>query len=817
MADEDVKYRLSAEGLADVVGAFRKVASEAKSSGAQAEKGFGGFGKGLQGITGLLQGVAAAVAAVGLARLVVDASNVGEQLDNLHKRFQLNFEDLSALRVLVERTGGSFQELAPALTKFVSDTAAASRDLGGEAADNFRRLGLSTKEIANFAKQDLGRRLETVGRALVKLPEGPQRADAAIAALGNRSAKLIPILEAVGEQGFANLRREADRVANLFDEEMVGSLARLNDVFDDTKKVVQGLAAEFSQGLQRPLTGAAEILIKTAVDGKDAWRQLGEAVGNVIAAYVFALDELWDKWATFWTNVGAVTNLAARGIGAALRGEAREAAIFFDLIRIRIEREASALEDRHFARIVRFQQASESAARPKGPDADAAAAAAAAAEASARARAAAAKAGIDADLSLQKATNKLLEDEASRTLDLTKEGLKTRREEDARYYWWALEATRTYFARRRELSMAGIDAELTALRAQRKIAAGEGEKGLADIAKIDGKIKELAIARVSQLASINADEDKQLREISDKALDARFESAERSLTDLGRERARIEDAAQAGLISQVAAQLRIKDLEMERVERLRAIADELIRAAEGTGDQARIQAALDFSFAVDRITLSLEAQNQELRKLGTEGIAIAQQELEHFLGQGIREAPTFEAALVGALKAVGVAVQDLLAKFIALKIVGGLVGLFSKSPGGTGVFEGVPGGPSSPARGFARGGRVPGAGGRDSRWIRVTPGEFVIRPEVVGANIGLLEAINAGSGIAPLASPPGHYAGGGLVDSTLSGPTGVNFAADLGLEPGLVVKHLESSEGERAIIRVISRNRRAVGRAIGGA
>ena len=129
--------------------------------------------------------------------------------------------------------------------------------------------------------------------------------------------------------------------------------------------------------------------------------------------------------------------------------------------------------------------------------------------------------------------------------------------------------------------------------------------------------------------------------------------------------------------------------------------------------------------------------------------------------------------------------------------------------------------------GWAEGGLIsgPGTGTSDSIPIRASAGEYVVPAHLVAAPgmYAALEGLRTGristSGIRSTAvnlrGMPG-YAGGGLVTPMGGGSTSVNGQITVGLDEGLVLKALESPEGQRVMLRVAGKNRRAFGRALGG-
>jgi hypothetical protein len=113
--------------------------------------------------------------------------------------------------------------------------------------------------------------------------------------------------------------------------------------------------------------------------------------------------------------------------------------------------------------------------------------------------------------------------------------------------------------------------------------------------------------------------------------------------------------------------------------------------------------------------------------------------------------------------------------------------------------------------GFARGGYItgPGTGTSDSIVARLSHGEFVVNARATARHLPLLQAINASAVRTPVRSPSSYgFANGGLVEAVgrRGGAMNGSFTATVGVEDGLVVRHLETPAGERAVIRILERN-----------
>lgn len=859
LGSPDVRYRLSAEGVAEVVAALRKVQSESEKTARGSTKAFSGFGSSLASVRGLIGAVSAAVATIGLARLVSETSDAAEELEHLHLRFSTTVEDLSALSVAARQSGTDIGSLARPLTKLFNDMTEASKDLSGEAADRFRDLGVSTREIQNFAKQDLAGRLEALARAWGKLPEGSERSNVALAELKDRGAVLIPILEEISKRGFAGMRNEAIRLSSSMSEEMIQSIGALNKAMNDLKIQSQGLASQFVSGLAPGIAAAtsASIDLTSEVSKQtNIWKLLGTVAGEAIGGTLVFLGTAIDSFMAQSGVLAANTISLFYAIAAAATGNFGETQKLLKEIGARSEREQKLLIERTERAWNEFHNRDKlrAGARAKA-DADALADAEKKELASTKARLAANRAAVDAELALVRA------------------GLKLREQEEEGSFASGERSVREFYAARREIVVEGIAAELAALQKQRALASADKDKGLAEIKKIDGQILVLAKDRQAQISELDQKESQELRQLAQERLQldqkvaeargdqhaaamiaideqvqkagellaklpdvdnqrtldelrsaltiaAEFDrisaGAVRALSDLGRDRAEIERRAQAGLLSQADAENRIRDLEQQRIETLRAIGAEMNQIAQASGDPDRIARAKDFAASIDEVSISLARQGDLMLQLGPGAIDIARQSLEDFLGTGIRTAPTFAAAVGGALRSVGEELQRLLARLVAARIFRGILGILG---GGAAAAGGGLANQASDVFTASTGGGVPGSGAGDVVPAMLEPGEFVTRRAIV-AQPGVhafLQALNAG--MAHVASAPRgirHYADGGLVETGSMSPARFEHLFNIGLDDGLILRKLQGPDGDRIIVKSIARNRRAASRALGG-
>lgn len=115
----------------------------------------------------------------------------------------------------------------------------------------------------------------------------------------------------------------------------------------------------------------------------------------------------------------------------------------------------------------------------------------------------------------------------------------------------------------------------------------------------------------------------------------------------------------------------------------------------------------------------------------------------------------------------------------------------------------------------------PGTGTSDSIPARLSNGEYVLRADAVKSlGVDTLNMLNATGSLNPMLA--NSYAvqsiptvDGGLANSIQQAAGGGTSRIELGLEPGLVAKHIKSTEGQQAVVEVMATRRRSVKKATG--
>jgi hypothetical protein len=173
----------------DTGGAFAAVRGKLDALGRQAQ----GVSAAFAGVSGT---IAAVLGGVSLGVFVRDLAVGVDQLNDLKDATGASIGNLSALEDVAARTGTSFQTVGSALVKF--NAALAGAKPGTEAAEVFKRLGLSVAELKNLDPAEAFRQTAV---ALSRFADDGNKARAVQELFGKSLREVAPLLNDVAKAG----------------------------------------------------------------------------------------------------------------------------------------------------------------------------------------------------------------------------------------------------------------------------------------------------------------------------------------------------------------------------------------------------------------------------------------------------------------------------------------------------------------------------------------------------------------------------------------------------------------------------------------
>jgi len=243
-----------------------------------AQKRLKAFGQTVATIgAGVAAGGAAILAPIaGLFQAAVDRGTV---LDGLARQLGTTVEEVSALGYAFEASGLKQEEFID-VVKTLDQKLSQGLDGKDEAADAFRRLGLSMRDLAMATPTE---RLEAVGKALNGLALGADKTEFAMKLLGGQGGKTLRIFER-GPGALKALTDQARDVGAVMSGETAGSAVRVSKAFTEMYAAGKYALLAIGEALL-PQAAAIEEFSKGVVKTAGAIRKwIGENQGLVLGA-----------------------------------------------------------------------------------------------------------------------------------------------------------------------------------------------------------------------------------------------------------------------------------------------------------------------------------------------------------------------------------------------------------------------------------------------------------------------------------------------------------------------------------------------------
>ncbi len=880
MPTPDVRVRLSAEGVAEVVAALKKVQAEGEKTGKTGHRSFLNLNSVLGGTTRLLAGLGVAVGVGAFVNFIRKSSEAADQVGKLGQKVGASVQNLSALNLAAATADVGTEQLTTGLI-FLNRKLAELAEGSPKAQTVFRQLGLSVRD---FKGKDAVQSFELVSQRMATLGDGARKTAAAVEIFGRSGAQLIPLMNDLAQEGLGDLIERARELGVLFDEEMVASAQQMNDDFKLLELQSQALGAQFATGIAPSISQALQIMTGDVSETREAWKAMGQVVGWVAKLIVAVVSSAVDVVATaIQQTIGWIDALVQAG-GRVLKGDFSGAGA---VLRERASAETARTQGLLDRLKGRFEMVFD---RPEPASTHAGAAPGGASDPAelARRQTQATKSIRDAELAYLKAQ------------------LKARLDAEKRSYEEGASSLQAYFNERRRIIAEEANAEVAALLARKAILSTEEDqiKAQAEAKSIDVQVNKIRLEQEAQIAALTAEETAALRDLGAKALEiesklleaqgrrheaalaaieeeirqadllyrqlgmadaeratqldrlrqslsagAEFEEAQgqadAAMTDLGLARRRIEAQIDAGLVTQLEGERQLLALEQARVPVLQQAALALMASAMATGDPEKIQQAREFALSVEELGMAVQGAasswtyfRDALEQSGIDA-------LTDFFADGITGAESFGQAVQQMALSVIQSLRRIAAEMMAMQIVQGLSRLFGGFGGGGGAAgtEVIGGLATGASGGIVRNGRIarfssggyllgPGTGTSDSlvaltaggRPVRLSNGEFVVRAAAV-QQPGALEFLRdfnrwSMAALRPVWSAPGapRFAAGGMVGSGAGGGGGqaLDGRLTVGLDDGLILKALESPRGQRILVELVGRNRRTLQRVLSG-
>ena len=848
----DIRVKLSAQGVEEVVRALQRVRTEARKTGKDSAKDFSLLNSAVSDFKTLLPSLSVAAAVTGIGAMVKKALDTADAMGKLSQKTGVSTEALSVLNIAAKTADASFEQISGALVKF--NKGMGDLDRGSkEAGEAVRLLFGNSKALEGLNTEQ---RLLKVTDAIGRMESGYRKTRAAQDFFGKSGADLIPLMNDLADGGFERAAEKARKLGLIIDQDLAEAVQRANDNMEDLRLAAEGAATQFAAGLAPAVADASKALLEaTTGEGVNGIRKVGEIVGAVLkgiaSAFIVAgkavgawfesivegFDDLIERFkiagqifTTAPSNWGAVFEKANQQVKKA--AENRKA--IFEYFKEDVLSSLDALWN---------PQASAGGGKKTG-DGDTGGGGPKIDPTLVKAAIARKKAQLEAELALAK---KYLAIDEQTAKDAYEKGILSLQQ---------------YFEERRVLMLTSFDNEIVTLQEKRDLAAkaitstaAEEVAKRAEIEAIDAAIDQKKLDRKLKLAELNSDEAKKLRdlgkqraEIERQILEVQGKTYEATIASIKAQAEELRkagvdpgtisrlttalerqasfrqaqdaggalqgqlDAALTGIQNRVAGgeifPFQAADLYRSAIQamvpQLTAAADQMERFATTDEEMAAVAA---FRGEIDKLAISADKDAQEMAEFKASVESWLTSDLTNFFTNGIDEAENFGDAMRGLALSVVDSLRQIAAQMLATYATQQLLKM------GTGLATGL---------GFASGGLVsgPGTGTSDSIPARLSNGEFVVRASAV-RQPGVLDhltALNEGMGrpVVRGSRQVPRYAEGGLVRTE---DAAAQAGIVVGLEEGVIVRKvmgaLKTKEAQRIQIENLGHNQKRARNALG--
>lgn len=850
----DVRIRLSAEGVQEVVNALKQVQAQAGKSQAAAGNVGAGMSKAAEGVEALKASVAklsGAFAMIGGMAYLKGLNDQSAAMGRLSQSTGVSVEQLSKLSYAMKKNGveaGDAEGALYALAEKIYD----AYNGAGESADIFRAMGISVKDSAGKMK-DLRTVLMEMADKFATYNDGVGKSAIAQKLMGDAGAKLIPTLNS-GAVGLLRMEAAADKAGATLNDKSTQEALKFNEQLMDLESNLASLA--------RTLTGPVIEAINTFSERFNKAREAGQ--GFNLSAWSALTGKKFDSKGK---DVGSIDAPSPELPAAKADGKPSNPKPLPD---------PSTLQRPN----LNIPPPPNLGSLPSPPPAPTAANGKTDAPVIGQA---------DNEQKLRKARLDKDAADANSRLAWLKSFNAKMLEQDSLYYEQSLTSLDSYYGDKEAQIKAENAAELDAAKK-----ALEAAKATLAITPLDQAAKDQAVAmaqadikqkqqdgelrlkqleheRYSALKSLQDERfsaDQKQLELTGKLRDAevaalndevqkygelltklglsndKIEEQKKAMLDRGMARANFNeynrqyqdqgtaaDSQRADIDRKVSTgkmwgfEADAKKLQNDK-DRLNVMEDlvaKMEQEAKASGSKEMVQQVEQYKDAIKDLRVATDEYGQAIGKLQstmeqslTNGFSTMLDSIVEGTATAKDAVRAFAYDVVNSIRKVA---QELLVNQIFKQLFasygggGGLAGLVSSFMGGGAGFS-TGGAVKAATGGFISG---PGTGTSDSIPAWLSNGEYVMKASTVKAlGTDVLDAINKGGSL-PQVNTLGLSSVKQVTDGGLSGSvadsTGGNSHITIGLDQGLILKALQTPEGKRTMVKVMHESRRAINQA----
>lgn len=278
---DDLKVKLSAEGIQEVIAALKKVEDQTrKTTGAGRDAGEA------LGALGTL------FAAQQIAAFAAHALEAADQLGKMAQKTGVAVEQMSVFTYMAQQADVSQEDLGKGLAK-LSKTMDGLNKGDAEVAGAFKRIGLSAQDLAGLGLDQI---LLKVANAQAGYADGAGKAAVMMALFGKSGANLIPLMNDLANGGFENAKKKLQELGLVISGDTARAAQDFNDSMKRLEMAAQGVTVQVAGTMLPGLTKAIDGLVAALAGmpaGAKAFSGTFLVVGSAATAATVAVRTLY--------------------------------------------------------------------------------------------------------------------------------------------------------------------------------------------------------------------------------------------------------------------------------------------------------------------------------------------------------------------------------------------------------------------------------------------------------------------------------------------------------------------------------------------
>jgi hypothetical protein len=276
----DINVRLTADGVQDVVNAFKRVQQEEKAT----KESTSLLGGAMEQLGELMPILTIGLVVEKMVEMGKGALDSAVSIGKLAQETGASVGTLSVLALAAHDVGVSQDEVSMSLVRLARNQEQATQG-NVKSQQAFKALGISMADIKSKNPADL---FVEIAQKLQQMPDGATKSAVAMQLFGRSGAQLIPVLNEIGKAGgFDDLKQKAQTLGLYLSDDFVAQAKQGEEALKNMTDVTQGLALQFMAGFVPEMAKGMEDVTKSvAGDGVSAFKAFGDFTGNVLRGIV---------------------------------------------------------------------------------------------------------------------------------------------------------------------------------------------------------------------------------------------------------------------------------------------------------------------------------------------------------------------------------------------------------------------------------------------------------------------------------------------------------------------------------------------------